>query len=408
MIGLVLQGGGAKGGYHIGVWKALRELNIKIGAVTGTSVGALNGAFIAQNKYEEAYEIWYNMDPRLIFKDNPEVYHQLVTKNINIYDHKMYYNFLKKITKQKGLDIGPLKELIKQHVDESVLRTSAIDFGLVTVSLTDWKAVEIFVEDMEQGTVKDYLLASAFLPGFKPQMLHGKRYLDGGFHDNLPINLISQKGFDEIIAVELNAVGINRHVKDKELNIRRIIPSSDTGSLLEFDQKRSRQNIKMGYLDTLRFYGLYEGFSYYLTDVPEDEFFYNDLLALTDEQILSMAKIIGIEEGYPFRLLTEVIIPELCDMLGFGLNMTYKDILIGVLEFIATAIGMERLKVYEYNEFVDCIMERCQRPSTKIFNFEDVPKVFRKSSLVIKSFRVDLLIRWLEIIGERDQLEKEH
>ncbi len=41
MIGLVLQGGGAKGGYHIGVWKALRELDIEIGAVTGTSVGAL-------------------------------------------------------------------------------------------------------------------------------------------------------------------------------------------------------------------------------------------------------------------------------------------------------------------------------------------------------------------------------
>lgn len=39
MYGVVLQGGGTKGSYHIGVWKALRELGIEIGAVTGTSIG---------------------------------------------------------------------------------------------------------------------------------------------------------------------------------------------------------------------------------------------------------------------------------------------------------------------------------------------------------------------------------
>ncbi len=64
MYGVVLQGGGTKGSYHIGVWKALRELGIEIGAVTGTSIGgALNGgAFIAQNMYDEALKVWENIN----------------------------------------------------------------------------------------------------------------------------------------------------------------------------------------------------------------------------------------------------------------------------------------------------------------------------------------------------------
>ena len=46
MLAVVLSGGGAKGAYQIGVWRALRKLNIKYDIITGTSVGALNGAMM--------------------------------------------------------------------------------------------------------------------------------------------------------------------------------------------------------------------------------------------------------------------------------------------------------------------------------------------------------------------------
>ena len=48
MRAVVLSGGGSKGAYQIGVWKALRQLNIKYEIVAGTSVGALNGAMMVQ------------------------------------------------------------------------------------------------------------------------------------------------------------------------------------------------------------------------------------------------------------------------------------------------------------------------------------------------------------------------
>src|SRR5665647_1013859 len=56
--GLVLSGGGAKGAFEIGVWKAIRECDYPIGAVIGTSVGAINAAMIAQNNYDMAMEFW--------------------------------------------------------------------------------------------------------------------------------------------------------------------------------------------------------------------------------------------------------------------------------------------------------------------------------------------------------------
>ena len=52
--GLVLEGGGAKGAYQIGAWKALKEAGVRIRAVAGTSVGALNGALICMGDLEQA------------------------------------------------------------------------------------------------------------------------------------------------------------------------------------------------------------------------------------------------------------------------------------------------------------------------------------------------------------------
>lgn len=397
MIGLVLQGGGAKGGYHIGVWKALKELGIEIGAVTGTSVGALNGAMIAQGDYDKAYEIWNNMDPRLVIKDDPDIYHQLVTKNYDIKNHQMYYDYFRKIIHQRGLNIEPLVDLIDQIVDEEKIRQSAIDFGLVAVSLSDWKAIEVFVEDIKKGEIKDYMLASAYLPAFKSQMIRGKKYLDGGFHDSMPINLMATKGYSEIVAVKLDAMGMVRHVKDKRLNIRYISPSGDTGSMLEFDCDTSRNNLKMGYLDAMRSYGKYEGSSYYLTDVPDEAVFRESVNRFTDETIMAMAGIIGCNEGYPIRVLHERIIPELSNMLGLDLSATYKDLMVGVLEYLAASMEVARLQVYTYEALLAQVTEKCSQSPKRAFDFELIPDILRRSSILRHNFKADLLIKWMGI-----------
>ena len=81
--GLVLEGGGAKGAYHIGVAKALSELNIEIGGVSGTSIGALNGAMLIQNDLGKVYDLWYNIQPSKVYEIDDEYFRDLREFNLN-------------------------------------------------------------------------------------------------------------------------------------------------------------------------------------------------------------------------------------------------------------------------------------------------------------------------------------
>lgn len=87
---VVFSGGGAKGGYQIGAWKALREMDFHPDIVTGTSVGALNGALMALDKFDEALEIWENMGMSRVFsqfvertdEDNPSLEHFILFRKL--------------------------------------------------------------------------------------------------------------------------------------------------------------------------------------------------------------------------------------------------------------------------------------------------------------------------------------
>ena len=84
MYGLVLEGGGARGAFQIGCWKALRELGVEIKGVSGTSVGALNGAMIIQDDFERTYDLWYNLSPSQVI----DVDDDTVT-NVDVYVNRL-------------------------------------------------------------------------------------------------------------------------------------------------------------------------------------------------------------------------------------------------------------------------------------------------------------------------------
>jgi NTE family protein len=235
MYGLALEGGGAKGAYHLGVIKAFLECGYEFGGVTGTSIGALNGAIIAQGDFEKGYNLWENLDPTLLFAIDKEEYKKIVDKDIDKDVIAGVLSKLRKVVKNKGIDTNKMRQVISGIVDEKKLRNSKIDFGLVTVSLSDMKPVEIFKEDIPEGKMIDYLMASASFPGFKLQPMDDKYYIDGGFYDNCPINLLAQRGYRDIIAIRTNAAGITRKIENQDVKVTYIIPSENLGSLLNFD-----------------------------------------------------------------------------------------------------------------------------------------------------------------------------
>ena len=86
------------------------------------------------------------------------------------------------------MDIPPLRNLIHEMVDEEKIRHSGKELCLLTFSVTDMKELDLSLEDIPEGALEDFLLASAYLLGFKNERLQGKRYIDGGVINNVPLN----------------------------------------------------------------------------------------------------------------------------------------------------------------------------------------------------------------------------
>lgn len=160
--GLVLDGGGARGAYQIGAWTALEEAGVKVCAVAGTSVGALNGALICMDSVENAQKIWAEMKFSRVMDVDDEWMQHLFSKDGKI---KEVFSELWKKLSDGGVDITPLRNLIHEMVDEEKIRHSGKEFCLLTFSVTDMKELDLSLEDIPEGALEDFLLASAYLLG---------------------------------------------------------------------------------------------------------------------------------------------------------------------------------------------------------------------------------------------------
>ncbi|MGE4508981.1 MAG: patatin-like phospholipase family protein [Eubacteriaceae bacterium] len=261
--GLVLGGGGAKGAFEIGVWQALREQHIEIGAVIGTSVGALNAAIIVQNKFDLAYSFWSNLTLSQVL----DLKNQVNQKYLEKWSHENFEAFRSgflNLLFDGGLNISPLRDSLKKLISEDAVRNSPIRFGLVTVDLTNLSPRQLMIEDIPEGQLHDYLLASSALPVFQKQEIDGNIYLDGGFFDNVPVNFMVEQGFKKIISVELPVVGIKRSVSDPKIEQINISSKQIRGGMLDFNEVNIHSNLELGHLETLKALDVLSGKSYYL------------------------------------------------------------------------------------------------------------------------------------------------
>ncbi len=265
--GLVLSGGGSRGAYQIGVWQALRELGIQIDLVAGTSVGAINGAIICQGGFDIATSIWREVETKMVF-DLKESNRPLKKSDINIdiggIPFEQLNQYAKEIITNGGADVSGLKELLVTHLDENIIRKSAVNFGLVTVEYPSMKPYYLEKKDIPQGQLIDYILASAScFPAIKTYDIGDRQFIDGAYSDNLPINFALKMGADSIIAVDLESVGFIQ--KSKLNSSDKLITISspwDLGNFLVFNKINSSRIMRLGYLDTFKSFGLYDG-NYY-------------------------------------------------------------------------------------------------------------------------------------------------
>ncbi|MDD6816244.1 MAG: patatin-like phospholipase family protein [Firmicutes bacterium] len=243
---LVLSGGGSRGAYEAGAWQALAELGIRIDIVTGTSVGAINGAMVVQGDLDNTVRLWKEIETHMIF-DVPE--------------GTQPREYAREIVFNKGAGTSGLKKLLEKYIDEETVRKAPVDFGVVIVELPTFTPHYVYKEEMKPGQLLDHILASASLyPAIHSCEIDGKEYIDGGYADVMPVQMALDKGADEVIAVYLNAVGIvDRKALQATPNLTLIESRWDLGSTLIFDTDNARRIMRLGYLDAMKAYHVFDG-----------------------------------------------------------------------------------------------------------------------------------------------------
>lgn len=252
MYGVAFAGGGARGAYEIGVWKALMEMDIKVGAICGTSIGSINGAMFAQGDFDIAEEVWRNISISDVVDTSPFADEKLLSiKNIGA--------IIDEIRKNKGISLDPLEELLRKIINEDKLMLSPIEFGLVTYSMSDNVLHELYRSDIPRGKLVDYLMASCRLPGTKARVIDNKVFLDGGVLDNMPVTMLERKGYRDIIAVDVGGVGIVKPASACGVNVINIRCRTPFVNILDFEKKNIIATIDCGYFDAKRAFGKLSG-----------------------------------------------------------------------------------------------------------------------------------------------------
>ena len=234
-----MEGGGGKGSYQIGVWKAIRELGLEkwITAVSGTSVGALNAALFVKANFEKAYQLWMEIDTGLILAEpdsNGEFVSLFSQRNLKV------------LIEQALRGNGWSRTCRKCFVTcKAVDRPSVVYYDILSLADSEYR--------------RDILLASSALPViFDTVRLNGEEFTDGGFRgDNTPVFPLLDQGLDWIIIVHLSRKWTTK--QDKGFSDERMIhitPSEDLGNvfdgLLDFESEHTIERIRLGYLDGLQ------------------------------------------------------------------------------------------------------------------------------------------------------------
>jgi len=257
-IGLCLSGGGARGPYQIGVAKALEEWGLfsKIYAFSGTSIGAVNAAFLAGCGLSESERMWLEMSDQDI-RSTEGTFRRLLHENFRIAESGVY-------------DISGLRSVLETRLNLSVLRTQRVFVtiarggnqrdGIIGLMKSYYHHVfkkeprveYPFLPDFSDTEIVDRLMASCSIPiVFPPVRLDDVNYYDGGVYDNVPVEPLVQCGCTTILVAHLfktQKIDASRYPGVRFIQIRH---RSSLGGMLNFATDRVEALIRFGYEDAI-------------------------------------------------------------------------------------------------------------------------------------------------------------
>ena len=337
---LCLQGGGAKGAFQAGALKALYERGYRFDCAVGASVGSLNAAMVCQGKVDELYRVWEELDfsDVLPVERSPEgglSLRSIASAAINA-------------IRSSGVDTTRIRSILEKYVDEDAVRASSVRFGLVTVR-EDGKnhtLCKYFIEDIPQGRLVDYMMASAALPFFKKVEIDGVRYLDGGMMDNLPIEMLVEAGYHDITAIRLG--GDIRYATAEPFKVTYIDPSESPGHTINFSNASITRSLRLGYYDTLRALDGLFGAKYYVKPFGMREIY--RFLRGRKSALSALLTQSGLKVGWRMKEKVAVLTFALSEYLG--VKGSAEEIWTAFAERVAKQGALNRWQVYDVEELL--------------------------------------------------------
>lgn len=256
-MGLVLSGGGGKGAYQIGVFQALNELGLsqEIYALAGTSVGALNASLFLQEDQERIQNIWLNLSPETVLSLQPEVLiNQLICSGVFKSLPPFALLWARRLAQQGLFSQEGLLDILQDQLDLSKVSEAAIPVFATCFDLQALGPEYFRLEGRSTHQITSILLASSAIPLlFGITEMKGRKYLDGGLGDNVPITPLYRLGCDLILVVYLERTPIIPRDFYPGCTILPIVPQSDPGGTLSgtlnFHASSAQERIRQGYED---------------------------------------------------------------------------------------------------------------------------------------------------------------
>ncbi len=330
MIGLALSGGSLRGAYEVGAYFAFKKCHIKFDGFVGTSIGSFNAAMLAAGRDRELLKFWQNIDVAQVLNLDDNFVKALKNKNL-----PGTIAGLTHIITNKGISTIGLKEALEKLNVEADIRRSPKDYGLVTVRVKPLKVLHLFKEDIPEGKMNDYIMGSCYFPGFKQEkIIDDKYYLDGGFYDAMPVNMLLAKNYHHVYAIDLQAPGIKQKIKDPARTTI-IQASRPLGSIFTLSNKRINDNIKLGYYDTIKILKKLDGQNFIFKKRPQ---------VCYDRMVKKISA----------RRLTEVKF--------YFPTLTGKDLVIAVVEYFMKANNYDYLRIYNIKKVIRKLKKHKQKP----------------------------------------------
>lgn len=235
------------GAYEVGVYSALRKYKRGYKAIVGTGIGAFNAAMMASFEYQKLKKIW--LDPAL----SPileSLNHSIVGKDIDT--KKLSLESLIASHEEKGLEIGSLAALIRNNVEEKRVRLSNRKYGVISLRFSDLKEMPLYIENITKGELNDNIVASLFLDDFRANNLiehNNKTKLDA-------VEMLKKRGCTSVIVIG------NETKEYEDIDVSYIHPKVSK-KVATIENKTSQENMRRGYLDTLKYLNKLDGDVYY-------------------------------------------------------------------------------------------------------------------------------------------------